>query len=262
MDCEEEVDNRKELDEQRRKLQKQLRDLEKFTCMPQGHSEQAQRRVVTAAAYRALTNSGMIFCWSTRERRRGLKRYKASWIRRGTCSRKLLPLGRSEKNSMKERIAFISYRERSIAIGWQQRKWKQNFGACRQVRKEEQVVVECCFDTVAEQLFTMGLEVLYEKIIKRFEAPSLLRKCQIGREVFGKKKKNSQGENPKTFEENSWRKDPSTFESRGHKAERWRVQKNVRKRRKTKKVEYRKRRCWKKTQRDHHKSVYDEDEER
>ena len=35
MDCEEEVLNRKKLDEQRKRLQKQLRDLEKFACMPQ-----------------------------------------------------------------------------------------------------------------------------------------------------------------------------------------------------------------------------------
>ena len=35
MDCEEEVENKKKLDEQRKRLQKQLRDLEKFTCMPQ-----------------------------------------------------------------------------------------------------------------------------------------------------------------------------------------------------------------------------------
>ena len=34
MDCEEEVENKKNLDEQRKRLQKQLRDLDKFTCMP------------------------------------------------------------------------------------------------------------------------------------------------------------------------------------------------------------------------------------
>ena len=30
-----EVENKRKLDEQRRRLQKQLRDLDKFTCMPQ-----------------------------------------------------------------------------------------------------------------------------------------------------------------------------------------------------------------------------------
>ena len=35
MDCEEDAENKKKLDEQIKRLQKQLRDLEKFTCMPQ-----------------------------------------------------------------------------------------------------------------------------------------------------------------------------------------------------------------------------------
>ena len=35
MDCEEEVENRKKLDEQRRTQQWQLRELEKFTDVPQ-----------------------------------------------------------------------------------------------------------------------------------------------------------------------------------------------------------------------------------
>ena len=32
----EEVDSKKKLDQKEKDLQKQLRDLEKFTCMPQG----------------------------------------------------------------------------------------------------------------------------------------------------------------------------------------------------------------------------------
>ena len=50
-------------------------------------------------------------------------------------------------------------------------------GEERRGSNASQVVVECCLDTVAEQLFTMGpvqakhqLEALYEKILDRFEA--------------------------------------------------------------------------------------------
>ena len=38
-------------------------------------------------------------------------------------------------------------------------------------------------------------------------------------------KETAQGKDPSTFRENSQGKDPSTFEGRGHKAERWRVEK-------------------------------------
>ena len=41
-----------------------------------------------------------------------------------------------------------------------------------------QVVVECCLDAVAEQQAKHQFEVLYEKILKRFEGPTLLRTCQ------------------------------------------------------------------------------------
>ena len=49
MDCEEEVESKKKLDGQRKRLQKQLRELEKNHVYVAGHSEQAQGRVATAA---------------------------------------------------------------------------------------------------------------------------------------------------------------------------------------------------------------------
>ena len=39
MDLEDEVESRKKLDEQRRKLQKELRDIEKFSCVPKEFQE-------------------------------------------------------------------------------------------------------------------------------------------------------------------------------------------------------------------------------
>ena len=139
IDCDEEVENKKKLDEKSKRLQRQRRDLERFTCMPQ--DVQSSIKKICNSSNRTLSKRGRILCRSTRERRRDLKRYQASMIRRQTCKRKLLPLGRrcgrSERRPMKERSAFISCRERSIAIGWQRQNWKRNFGACRQGRKEE-----------------------------------------------------------------------------------------------------------------------------
>ena len=39
MDVEDEAESRKKLDEQKRKLQKELRDLEKFSCVPKEFQE-------------------------------------------------------------------------------------------------------------------------------------------------------------------------------------------------------------------------------
>ena len=68
-------------------------------------------------------------------------------------------------------------------------------------------------------------------------------------EEIGKKKKskNSQGKDPKTFEENSHFKDPSTFEG-SHQVERWRVQEKRKegKRKQEKKMECRAVTWWKK----------------
>ena len=51
MEVDEEVDSKKRLNQKKKDLQKQVRDLEKVTCMPQ---EQAQRNVAAGATrYRA-----------------------------------------------------------------------------------------------------------------------------------------------------------------------------------------------------------------
>ena len=70
MKCEE-VESKKMLVDQRKRLQKQLRELEKITCMPQDVQGRPKEE------WQEHQQSGMIYCRSTRERRRDLKRYKA-----------------------------------------------------------------------------------------------------------------------------------------------------------------------------------------
>ena len=75
---------------------------------------------------------------------------------------------------------------------------------------------------------------------------------------------------PRTYEVNSQGKDPSTFEGRGHKAERWRVQKKrkeekwrkKKKKKEKEKGEVQKKETVGKAQRDHRKSVCGENEDR
>ena len=142
MDIEEEVENKKKLDEHWRRLQKQPRDLGKCTCMPTFKAGSKKRGSWRCSTF---SKSGMISFRSTRECRRGLKRQQTSSIRREICSRKLLLLrkrcGRLERKSMKERRVICSCRVSHLAIGWQQNIWKKNFGSCRQRRKEEVVML-------------------------------------------------------------------------------------------------------------------------
>ena len=87
-----------------------------------------------------------------------------------------------------------------------------------------------------------------------------------------KEMKNSQGQDPRTFEENSQGKGPSTFEGRGHKAERWRVQEEKMEEGEVEEEEEKEqdkeeggaqqKEMVEKVQRDHHKPVYDENERR
>ena len=74
-------------------------------------------------------------------------------------------------------------------------------------------------------------------------------------EEFGRRetKGNIQGEDPRTFEENSQVNDTRTYDGRSHQLERWRVQekrkeekwKNGKKKKKKKKVKHRQRKRWK-----------------
>ena len=140
-----------------------------------------------------MSKSGMIFYRSTRECRRGHKRYKASRIRRETCSRKLLPLrkrcGRSERKSIKERrVHELSKKvdsNRMAAAELEDELRGLQAGEERRGSNASQVN-ECCLDTVAEQLFTMGAAQAKHQARSSVQRNSsedsrpqlLLRKCQ------------------------------------------------------------------------------------
>ena len=158
MDCGE-VENTKKMDEQRKGCRSNC-EISKNSRVCRGTFRAGARKSGNSSC-RTLSTSGMIFCRSTRECRRGLKRHKASWIRRETCSRKLLPLrkrcGSSEKKPMlfhqlprkvdgnRKATAKLEGELRGLQVGEE-----------RRGSNASQVVVECCFDMVAEQLFTMG----------------------------------------------------------------------------------------------------------
>ena len=67
---------------------------------------------------------------------------------------------RSEMKLMKERHVSWSWRRTRATVGWQQKIVNKKSGACKQEKKEEATVPSqsngCCFDSVMEQLFTLG----------------------------------------------------------------------------------------------------------
>ena len=90
---------------------------------------------------------------------------------------------RLERKLKKERRVIWSWLRSRATIEWQQKIWKNNFGACRQGKKEEAAVASpsngCCFDAVMEQLFTQGatrarqqIQALHEEFIRRLEIPA------------------------------------------------------------------------------------------
>ena len=113
MEVDEEVDSKKKLDEQRKRLQKQLREIEKFKDMDQ--------------MFKGF--------------RKDLKSYKVYRIRRRSISRTPVRVikrwQRSKMKSMKAKHVSWSWRRSRATVGWQQMIWKKKSGACKQGKKEE-----------------------------------------------------------------------------------------------------------------------------
>ena len=124
---------------------------------------------------RTLSKNETTSYQSTRGRGRDLKRYRASRIGKEICSRKLLLLrkrcGRLHWKSRKERSAFCSCPFSHRATGGQQN-WKNNFGACRQERKEGAATPPKSLNTMGAVQARQRLQVPQEKFLRRFEAPT------------------------------------------------------------------------------------------
>ena len=131
MEAEDEVESRKKMDEQRKRLQRQLRVFEKHTDLPQDVQGSLKERWQRQEPFAGAPESAEEVSKETEHQE--------------TCKRKLLPLrrrcGGSERNSLQKMSAFSFRQTRSIRIKCQGQNWKQSFEVCRQGRKEEAATV-------------------------------------------------------------------------------------------------------------------------
>ena len=103
-------DEIEKLDEQRKKLQKDLRDVEKLSCV----SKEVQDSL------KKITCSRSCRRW-----------------RKGDMTSKELA---KESTAAKQESAFVCCRTKLIRTEWQTRKWKQNFRDCKPENKEEEAM--------------------------------------------------------------------------------------------------------------------------
>ena len=138
MDFEDEIESRKKLDEQRKKLQKELRDVEKLSCVSKEVQDslkndlQQQLREVEQRRHdlmpehqRAQKRSQMI--QSIQDKRRNQQK-------ESTAAQE--EMWKIREASLEMRSVFDSCRTRSVRTKWPMQKWQKNFRDCRQEEKE------------------------------------------------------------------------------------------------------------------------------
>ena len=184
MDCEEEVENRKKLGEQRKWLQKQLRDLEKFTCMPQDIQsrlkEEWQQQLQDIEQKRNDLLPEHQRVQKRSQKIQSIQDKKRNMLKETVAAEEDMRKVRAEVNERELRFHQLSRKVDSIRMATAELEAELRglqAGEERRGSNASQVVAECCLDTVAEQPPTTGavqaklqLEVLFEKILKRFEA--------------------------------------------------------------------------------------------
>ena len=135
---EDEAESRKKLDEQRKRPQRQLREIDRIIDLQQEENLQQQLQEVEQRRNDLLPEH--------QGYRRGLRRYRVSRTRRKHTKRDCCCSGGDAEDP------FVCCRTRSIRIEWQKRKWKQNFQGL-QVGEERNgsnasQTVDCCLETV------------------------------------------------------------------------------------------------------------------
>ena len=162
MDLEDEVESRRKLEEQKRKLQKEWRDVEKFSCAPKEFQENLksnlqqqlqeveQRRHDFMPEYqKAVKRSHKI--QSIQDKRRNLQKDSTAAEEE---TRKL----QEELKQSEERILFQS--DRVDMNKRRMQKWRQNFRDCRQEKKrrgsDASQTGDCCMEALWQQIIALG----------------------------------------------------------------------------------------------------------
>ena len=109
------------VDEQRKIAEGSVRDPETLVCIEETRS---RSKKICSNGCSMCIEGGMIFCGSTRERRRGRKRYRASSIRLKNCNKKMRLLERNVEDQRRSQarrrapwlpLLFLQYCTRAIS---------------------------------------------------------------------------------------------------------------------------------------------------
>ena len=112
MDLEDEADSRKKLVEQQRKLQKELRDIEKFSCVPKEFQEAL--RVTCRNSCKKWNKGSTISCQNIRKCRRGRQKMQSiqdkgrTLPKDSTAAEEEMRKLQEELQHKEERVLFLS----------------------------------------------------------------------------------------------------------------------------------------------------------
>ena len=139
MDFEGEIESRKKLDEQWKKLQKDLRDVQKNSRVCRKRFRNAPKLICSSSCMRwrkrrhdlmpehRKVHKRLQDTQNIQDKRRNLQKVRQ---RKRKCRK-------SERKLHGKKSALICCRTKSIRTEWQMRKWKQNFRDCKPEKKEE-----------------------------------------------------------------------------------------------------------------------------
>ena len=201
MDCEEEVENRKKFEEQRRRLQK-MRDLEKNTCMPQDfHSRlkeewQQQLQEIEQKRHDLLPEHLRVQKRSQKIQR--IQDKKRNMLKETVAAEEEMRKVREEINKREGRFHQLSRQVDSNRMATAELEAELRGLQAEEERRgsnASQVVVDCCLDTVAEQLFTIiSSKFCTKRSSKDLKPLPLLRKCQEKKKERKMQKSKSKGQ--------------------------------------------------------------------
>ena len=143
MDVEDEIENRKKLDEERNKLQKNLREVEKLSSVPKEDQDRLkndlQQRLLGVEQRRhdILPDHQKV---QTRSQKLQSMKYKRRNMQNENVAAQEEMLKIKEENGRdEERSRQLS--DKVVRLKWWMQKWRQRCRACRQGKKEEAVML-------------------------------------------------------------------------------------------------------------------------
>ena len=142
MEVEDEAESRRKLDEQKKKLQKEPRDVDRLSFVSKRCRRVSWSHCSTSC--NRWRQGGMISCLSTRSFTSGHKRYKASRTRGNTCRKKMLQrkkrCGSNVMRSSRKRWAKPDRCLGQCCCAQVQGKCERHKGRCQEEMREEEIV--------------------------------------------------------------------------------------------------------------------------